>query len=112
MIVVKCPFCGTKKVLTGTIEDHVNIRIRCSKKAGGCGDRYYSKSNIIKDVGQSRTKVITQRFKRKEPTRGSFRGIKTFLGLPEDHTLGATIQTECQDIIDYLITIKPTLKVR
>lgn len=41
-------------------------------------------------------------YKKKKATRGSIRGIKTFLDLPEDHTRGATIYSETQDIIDYL----------
>ena len=57
MLIVKCPNCGTKKLFDGTIEDHINTRVRCSKKAGGCGERYYSKKNIIKDVGQNGTKL-------------------------------------------------------
>ena len=55
MLFVKCPKCGTKKALEGTIETHINNRIRCSKKAGGCGERFYTKANIIKDEGQKGT---------------------------------------------------------
>lgn len=58
VVVVKCPDCGTKRMIDGTIEDHVNIRIRCSKKAGGCGERFYTKQNIVTEEGQNGTKKV------------------------------------------------------
>jgi hypothetical protein len=46
-----------------------------------------------------------KRIKMKGLTRGSIRGIKTFLGLPEDHTRGGTFYTEAKDIRDFFNTL-------
>ena len=51
----------------------------------------------------SKIEKTSAQYQKKKATRGSIRGIKTFLELPEDHTRGATIYTETQDIVNYLI---------
>ena len=40
---VKCPHCLTIKTIDKTDE---NKQIRCSKREGGCGERFYTKENV------------------------------------------------------------------
>lgn len=41
---VKCPHCKTIKTINKTDK---NKQVRCSKREGGCGERFYVKENIV-----------------------------------------------------------------
>lgn len=41
---VQCPECKTIKTIDKT---NSNIQVRCSKRAGGCGLKYYTLANIV-----------------------------------------------------------------
>lgn len=41
---VRCPYCKTIKTIDKTDK---NIQVRCSKREGGCGERFYVKENIV-----------------------------------------------------------------
>lgn len=41
---VLCPHCETIKTIDKTIE---NKQVRCGKREGGCGERFYIKENIV-----------------------------------------------------------------
>lgn len=113
----KCPHC--EEVSTYNGGQIINATSKCSNPE--CS---YHRKNIRiwkykvgtkraqKNVDKKKTQKQTFRFNEKDLTRASIRGIKTQLGIPEDHTKGASVQTECQDIIDYLTKIKPLLKTR
>ena len=40
---VKCPHCKTIKTIDKTDK---NIQVRCSKREGGCGERFYTENNV------------------------------------------------------------------
>ena len=61
MIDVCCPHCGATRTIVPKNGTQENIRIRCSKREGGCGKLFYSKNNTVIIVPQTRTEIKTNR---------------------------------------------------
>lgn len=53
---VKCPHCKTIKTIDKT---NKNVQVRCSKREGGCGERFYIKDNIVLEKKTIETKGKT-----------------------------------------------------
>jgi len=61
MIDVCCPHCGATRTIVPKDRTNENIRVRCSKREGGCGKLFWSKNNTVIIVPQTRTEVKTNR---------------------------------------------------
>ena len=55
---VKCPICETIKTIDKTDK---NIQVRCGKRDGGCGDRFYIKDNIVLEKPMVKTIIETNK---------------------------------------------------
>ena len=55
---VRCPHCETIKTIDKTDK---NIQVRCSKREGGCGERYYIKDNIVLEKSMVETIIETNK---------------------------------------------------
>ena len=53
-MIVNCPDCLKIKTIDKT---NKNIQVRCSKRDGGCGSRYYIKTNTITDLKRMNMKL-------------------------------------------------------
>ena len=62
---VKCPECLTIKTIDKTND---NIQVRCSKKEGGCGHKFYIKKNIVLKK-QDNNKTVYETRARNPPSR-------------------------------------------
>jgi len=55
---VRCPHCKTIKTIDKTDK---NIQVRCGKRGGGCGERFYVKENIVLEKEENKTMIKTNK---------------------------------------------------